>query len=103
VDSWLAGCYADLGWKDEAAGLLRVWQKMATQGYVEPYLMATFHAAVGDSDAAFEWLNRAFEQRSATLLWAKTDIPVVHNIGSDPRFQDLLSRLNFPEHRRASS
>jgi len=103
VDSWLIACYADLGRKDEAAGMLRVWQQRAEQGDVEPYLMGTFYAAVGDLDAAFERLDRAFERRSATLLWVLTDIPVVHQLGSDPRFQDLLSRLRSVEPRWGNS
>ncbi len=40
------------------------------------------------------WLERAYEERDP--LTAKTD-PRLDPIRSDPRFQDLLRRIGFPE------
>jgi len=103
ADAWLIDCYVILGSRDEAVGLLRVWEQLAAQGHVEPYLMAVFYAAVGDFDAAFDWWNRAFEQHSATLLWINCQIPAMNRISSDPRFRELLARINFPGQHLESS
>jgi non-specific serine/threonine protein kinase len=103
ADSFLLDCYAILGRRDEAVGLLKVWERTAVQSHIEPFGMATFYAALGDNDTAFAWLNRAFNEHSATLLWLNTNVAAMDNIRSDPRFQNLLSRLNIPEHRQAPS
>ncbi len=42
------------------------------------------------------WLERAYEEREPLLLNAKTD-PILDPLRSDPRFQDLLRRIGFPE------
>ncbi len=42
------------------------------------------------------WLERAYEERDPLLLLAKTDA-LLDPLRSDPRFQDLLRRIGFPE------
>ncbi len=42
------------------------------------------------------WLERAYEERDPMLLNAKHD-PRLDPLRSDPRFQDLLRRIGFPE------
>ena len=42
------------------------------------------------------WLERAFEARDPLLVIAKVD-PRMDPLRSDPRFQDLLRRIGFPE------
>ncbi len=42
------------------------------------------------------WLERAYEERNPMLIGAKTD-PPLDPLRSDPRFQDLLRRIGFPE------
>ncbi len=58
--------------------------------------MAAVYAALGDADATFEWLEKAYERRSITLSWIRVN-PGFDPIRSDPRFQDLLRRIGFPE------
>ena len=45
---------------------------------------------------AFEWLERAYDERDGTLAFIKND-PAYDGLRSDRRFQDLLRRMNFPE------
>jgi hypothetical protein len=62
----------------------------------EASTIAAAYAMAGDKDNAFEWLNRAYEQRegkSITLL--KCD-PYFKNLHGDPRFSALLRRLGIP-------
>ncbi len=58
--------------------------------------MAYVYAALGEADAAFEWLEKAYERRELTFTWIRV-VPSLDPIRSDPRFQDLLRRIGFPE------
>ncbi len=42
------------------------------------------------------WLERAYEERDPHLLIVKVD-PRMDPLRSDPRFDDLLRRIGFPE------
>jgi hypothetical protein len=46
-------------------------------------------------DEALEWLERAFETRDPNMPYIA--LPVFDPLRSDPRFQDLLRRMNLPE------
>ena len=54
------------------------------------------YAALGDADSAFEWLTRGYEGHYPGMAWLKV-IPDMDPLRDDPRFQDLLRRMNFPE------
>ncbi|MCH7766719.1 MAG: hypothetical protein IH916_09195, partial [Acidobacteria bacterium] len=57
---------------------------------------AGIYAGLGQNDRALEWLERAYEERSEVLILLKLE-PIFDPPRSDPRFQSLLRRLNFPE------
>ena len=63
--------------------------------YPDAWNLAGFYSALGDKDKAIEWLMKAYEQRSANLCLLKV-APDFARLRSDPRFQDLLRRMNFP-------
>ena len=59
--------------------------------------MATIFAGLGEKDKAFDYLNRAFHERSFKLLSDLKADPAIDNLRSDPRFQDLVRRVGFPQ------
>jgi serine/threonine protein kinase/tetratricopeptide (TPR) repeat protein len=59
-----------------------------------PANLAFIYAALGDRDRAFAELERAVDQRSATLLWANVD-PRLASLRSDARFQELLEKIGL--------
>ena len=68
-------------------------QRRSEQGYVSPRTFAITYAALGEKDKAFEWLEKAYQARTALL---NTLIePRIDPIRDDPRFQDLLRRMNL--------
>ena len=74
---------------------LRIEQ--ATQGaFGLAYAIAILSAIIGETEEAMTWLERAHEERDPLLLFAKTD-PSLDPLRSDPRFDDLLRRIGFPE------
>ena len=56
---------------------------------------ATDYATLGDKEAAFANLNKAFSARTG-LLFIKVD-PAFDNLRSDPRFADILHRIGLPQ------
>jgi hypothetical protein len=53
------------------------------------------HIGLGENDPAFDWLQRAYEDRSAWLVNLKVD-PFFDPIRSDPKFVDLARRVGLP-------
>src|SRR5678815_2442917 len=60
-------------------------------GDVGAFQVAEIHAYRGEADKAFEWLERAYEQRDGGLSGIKSD-PLLRNIEQDPRFRRLLRK-----------
>ena len=61
---------------------------------MSPYARAILHAALGEKEQALSSLQKAFEIRDEALITLNVD-PRVDSLRSDPRFMDLLRRMNF--------
>jgi len=59
------------------------------------YQIALVYAFRNQSDKAFEWLDRAYSQRDGGLTETKVD-PLLKSLHNDPRFAELLKKLNLP-------
>jgi serine/threonine-protein kinase len=88
--------YARAGRREEARRVLEEIQQFARQNYYSPYLMAANEACLGDREEAFAWLERAFQERSGALSYLKVDRSL-DSLRDDPRFRQLLRRMNLPE------
>jgi hypothetical protein len=53
-----------------------------------------YKARLGETDEALKLLQMAYEERSGWLPFAKVD-PELDNLRSDPRFTELLRRINL--------
>ena len=51
---------------------------------------------LGEKENAFECLNEACDLRSPQLFWIKV-VPDLDSVRSDPRFQDILRRMNLAD------
>ncbi|MGH9777631.1 MAG: tetratricopeptide repeat protein, partial [Candidatus Acidiferrales bacterium] len=91
----LACAYVDAGRRSDALRILGDLQARARQGYVSSFHIALVHARLGNKDAAFESLERAYQDHSDWMLWIKV-ARGLESLRDDPRYQDLLRRLNFP-------
>ena len=58
--------------------------------------LAVTYALLGDLDTAMDLIEEAHQQRAIVLIYADVG-PMYDPLRSDPRFQDLLRRMNFPE------
>jgi serine/threonine-protein kinase len=81
---------------DEALEVLEELNLPENAELAPTYEIALIFTHLGDHDRAFEWLEKALEERPFQLLFLKCD-PAFDPLRADPRFQDLLRRMNFPE------
>ncbi len=79
--------------------ILQTLKQLSHSSHVSPASIALVYANLDDPDEAFAWLELAFEERAAYLRLLKVD-PLFDPLRPDPRFQDLLERMNFPEVER---
>jgi len=85
---------AGSGRPDEAREILKTLEAVSRERYVPPYALALVHAGLGDGDAAFAWLDRAYEARDVHLIFLTVD-PKWDPYRADPRFAALLARCDF--------
>jgi hypothetical protein len=79
----------------EARTILDQLKRRRSQAYVPLSHLARIHAALGENDQAFAWLDKAYEERDVWLIWLTTE-PMWDSLRSDPRFSALLRRLRLP-------
>ena len=79
---------------DEARKILAQLAQMSTERHVSAYHVATVHAALGDADESFRWLDTAFAERSPWIGYMRVD-PRLAPLRSDPRFSVLMSRAKL--------
>jgi len=94
---YLGQLYALRGQRAEA---LREAERLITESehrYVSAYDIATIFAVLKDDDRALQWLERAFEERSQLIGWLPWD-GVFDGIRQDPRYLELVQRLNVRKH-----
>jgi TolB-like protein/Tfp pilus assembly protein PilF len=92
----LGHAYAVSGKPDEARKILQELAARAKQRYVPSYQVALVYAGLGDEGKAFEFLEKAFDERSTLLTYLKMD-PRFDSLRTDPRFHAMMRRLNFLE------
>jgi tetratricopeptide (TPR) repeat protein len=91
----LAHAYAVTGQRARALDILKELKIKADQGYQLSYLIAGVYAGLRDHEDAFEWLNKAYNQRDDQLTWLKLD-PFIDELRSDPRLAELMHRMGLP-------
>jgi eukaryotic-like serine/threonine-protein kinase len=90
----LGYAYAVAGRRAEAQKVLDQLAERSKQEYVTTAASAIIYAGLGEKDKAFEWLEKGYEDRSIVTSVIKVD-PIWDPLRSDPRFQDLLRRMNL--------
>ncbi|HJX91681.1 MAG TPA: hypothetical protein VJ372_14365, partial [Pyrinomonadaceae bacterium] len=92
----LGHVYGVTGKKSDARTMLGELTRLSAQEYVPGTSIALIYAGLGEKDQAFAWLDKGYEQRAFQLQWIQLD-PRWDNLRSDPRFQDLLRRINLTQ------
>jgi serine/threonine-protein kinase len=78
----------------EARAVLAELNERAKVRYISPVAQAGLYVTLGDADAAFEWMERAYQDRRGWLAYLKIE-PMLDGIRLDPRFNRLLERMRL--------
>jgi tetratricopeptide (TPR) repeat protein len=85
-----------MGRVDDARAVRDELMRTSQRRFVTAYGMALVHAGIGDKEQAYAWLEKAFAERSHWLVWLRLD-PRWKTLRGDPRFAELVERLNYPD------
>ncbi len=91
----LGEAYALGGRRSEAVKVLEEIKGMSHGGFVPARSTVPVLVALGERDQAIEVLQRAFEEHDQLIPYLKVWC-MFDPLRSDPRFQDLVRRMNFP-------
>jgi serine/threonine protein kinase/Tfp pilus assembly protein PilF len=83
------------GRRTEALQHLAELERMSKSEYVPPFEFAVINLGLGNKKEIFFWLNKAYEERFAMLVFLAAE-PGYDSIRSDRRFKDLAQRMNLP-------
>jgi TolB-like protein/Tfp pilus assembly protein PilF len=82
------------GRRADSARILDEMRALSACGYVPACQQAILSAGMGDRDAAFEWLQRAVDERDVWLVWVKRE-PRLDTLRSDARFDRILRTVGL--------
>lgn len=88
--------YAKLGRRGDAENVINKLNDLAKSQYVSHYYLAILYASLGDKDRAIAELEKAFDERDRFCIEMKFDF-FMDPVRDDPRFGEMLKRLNLPE------
>jgi len=90
----LGHAYAVSGRRDQAQKVLRQLKEDSTKRYISPFSFALIYTGLGEREHAFEWLEKAYQQRDPGLATLRAD-PRFDLLRGDSRFTDLLKRIHL--------
>jgi serine/threonine-protein kinase len=90
----LAHCLALSGSRQEALKVLDDLNNRSKGSYVSPYYLAVIYAGLGERGRAFDYLEKAFEERSGWLVYLKVD-PFLESLRSDEKYANLMRRMGL--------
>lgn len=91
----LGRAFALAGRRDEATHVLKEMELVSRDRWIAPSEWAIVHAALGEADEAFERLSKSPDEGDGFVLFLRV-APEFDPLRADPRFQELLRRMNLP-------
>ena len=82
--------YARMGNLEEAEKIHRVVESLDGMEFYK----ACYYFVLGEDDKGFEFLEKAFVEKNASMLYIKAD-PFLDRVRTDPRFKALLKKMNL--------
>jgi TolB-like protein len=87
---------AAIGSRYEAMMIAKEMEDEFAKGQADGRDVAVVYAGLGEKDKVFEWLEKDFQKRSTSLVELRMEVPFA-SLRDDPRFKDLLRRMNLPQ------
>jgi serine/threonine protein kinase/tetratricopeptide (TPR) repeat protein len=92
----LGHVWALSGNRAEAQKILEQSIRLSKERYFSPYYIAEIYIALGQQQQALDWLEKAYLEHDFFMRWLKID-PRLDPLRSQPRFQELVRRMNFSQ------
>ena len=78
-----------------ARDVIEELKQLSQSRYIPPYNFALVYAGLGENAAALDYLEKAFTEKDVRMVFLKIE-PKWNQLRAEPRFKDLLRRMNFP-------
>ena len=88
--------YAEAGY---ARAMVLAAEKLVARSrtaYVAPFNIAALYGNAGKTNEALAWLEKAYDARDPNMHGIHV-VPAFINLRSEPRFKELLRRMNLPQ------
>jgi TolB-like protein/Tfp pilus assembly protein PilF len=92
----LGYAYGVAGKSEKAKEILDEVLERSKRGYFSPQFIAVIYTGLGDKDKAFEWLEKAYEERDPRQFPIKS-VAILRSLHSDPRFTVMLKKMGLEE------
>jgi len=94
---WIDGyIYGIAGEMEKAREVLDHYLERSKTAYVSPTDFTMIYLGLGESDTAMDYLEMAYEQHEGWLVLLRAE-PMYDSLRSNPRFQALLDKMNYPD------
>ena len=87
--------YAEAGYSGALNRVAEMLVLRSRTSHVTPWQIGTLFTRAGKHDQALDWLEKAYEAHDPNMPYLSVD-PIFDDLRDDPRFQDLLRKLNLP-------
>jgi serine/threonine-protein kinase len=89
--------YAKAGYSGALSRLAEMLIARSSTSHVTPWQIGTLYTRAGKTDEALAWLEKAYDARDQNMPYISVD-PIFDDLRDHPRFQELLRRMNLPQH-----
>lgn len=96
IQGLLGYIQAQSGQRTAALSLLEDLKSRPGRQYVPAFATALVYIGLNEPDRAVDWLEKAYDDRSTYLIYAKVD-PLLDPVRTNSRFRALLRRMNLPQ------
>jgi serine/threonine protein kinase/Tfp pilus assembly protein PilF len=90
----IARGYEENGYQEAMTSAAETMAEFSKQTYISPFNIGMMYVVAEDKDQAMEWLEKAYEIRDPMMPYVGN--PYLDLLDDDPRYQDLLRRMNLP-------
>lgn len=84
------------GHREQALAEIQPWLAPKPGVFVRPTIIANVYSALGDSDQAIAWLQRAYAERDGMLAYINKEHSYV-KYHADPRYQEILRKIGLAQ------
>ena len=89
----MAQGYEEDGYSGAMTSAAETMEAFSKQTYISPYSIAMMYVLAGDKEKTIEWLEMGYEMRDPMMPYVS--IFTFDLLDDDPRYQDLLRRMNL--------